>query len=178
MDKPEIAPVGVPSATPLAARTSSSQPHSSYAIVRGSSVGERAGDLVVIGERNCRVADDLAGLVAFSSDENHITFAQHGNSGPDRFGPVANLAGDAPRDGGSGEDLGADGSWDLGARVIIRDNGDIGLLDRDATHNGALTAITVATAAENADEAGGDEGAAGVEGGGQGFRLVSVVDDG
>ena len=79
---------------------------------------------------------------------------------------------------GSGQDLGADGSWDLGARVIIRDDGDIGLLDRYATHDGAFTAITVATAAEHADEAAGDEGAAGVEGGGQGFRLVSVVDDG
>ena len=68
-------------------------------------------------------------------------------------------------------------SGPLGARIVVGDDDDVGILDRDRAHDRPLALVAVAAAAEDADELAGGERAQRIERGGQRFGLVRVVDD-
>ncbi len=123
---------------------------------------------------NDGLAHDLARFVAFSGHHNDVPRLHHSDRRADRFGAIADLAG-ARR---AGQDLGADGGRILRPRIIVRDDGDVGARGRDRSHDGALAAVAIATAAEYADELAGHERAHAVEGRFKRFGLVGVVDNG
>ena len=103
----------------------------------------------MVRKRQGSVADDLAGFMAFSGDDEHVAGAKLPDRGPDRLGAVADLARASRRS----EDFGADRSRRLAARIVVGDDHDIGLLGRDRAHDRPLALVPVAAAAEYADEA-------------------------
>ncbi len=88
----------------------------------------------MVGERQHLVADDLPGLVTLAGDDDDIAGAEHADTGGDRLGAVADLAGARRGD----ENFGADRLGALGARVVVGDDDDVGLLDRDDPMIGRL----------------------------------------
>src|SRR5262249_29637866 len=85
---------------------------------------------LMVGEGDDRGPDRLAGLVALPGDEQHVAFGKQG----DRFGDggcaVADLGG-ATR---SCKNLTANLGGVLAARIVVGDDGEIGFLNRDASH--------------------------------------------
>ena len=67
----------------------------------------------------------------------------------DGLGPVADLAGAGRRR----QDLGADRGRIFAARIVVRDDHQVGLLDGDRAHDRALAPVAVAAAAEHARRA-------------------------
>ena len=124
-------------------------------------------------------ADDLVGLVPLPGDHDHVVRRGVGDGAADRLGAV----GDDGRGVGVGEagaDLGEDGVGVFGARVVVREDHAVGGLFGDAAHHGALGAVAVAAAADDAGERGalGHHVAHGAEHVLERVRRVGVVHDG
>ena len=95
---------------------------------------ERRRDLLVVGERQHLVADDLAGLVALAGDEQHVAGSQRRRRrrGSPRRGRRSRSR--PARRRGSGADRGRI----LGARIVVGDDDAVGVLGRDAPISGRL----------------------------------------
>src|SRR5262245_29138760 len=91
IDKPRMGQAGAPSAAPCAAATSSVQVHSGSGIERG--LRKVSPHRLVVGEGHDSGANDLARLVAFAGNQQHIAASEQPHAGLDRLAAVADLAG-------------------------------------------------------------------------------------
>src|SRR4051812_28696381 len=97
-------------------------------------------DDLVVRERQCALADDLARFMTFAGNHQYVARPETANGGADRLGAVADLA----RNGRGREDLGPDRGGILRARIIIGHDHGIGLLGRDRPHDRPLAPVAIA----------------------------------
>ena len=109
---------------------------------------QRRRDLGRVVEGEHRLADDLALLVAFARDDQHVAVAQQADGRADRLAPIADLA----RAGCGREDFTANRSRFLCTRIVVSDDDDIGGHFCDGAHQGALRTIAIAAGAEGHDQ--------------------------
>src|SRR5262245_55375179 len=147
IDKPRMGQAGAPSGVPCAAAASSVQVHNGSGIERGLRKGSP--HRLVVGEGHDNGANDLARLVAFAGNQQHVTASEQPHAGLDRLDAVADFAGA----GRAGQNLGANGGCSLAPGIIIRDNHACGELAGDAPHERALAPIAVTPAAKHTDDA-------------------------
>ena len=79
--------------------------------------------------------------------------------------------------GAARQDLAADRGGIFAARIVVGDDGEIGLGDGDLAHLGALALVAVAAAAEHHDEPVLDIGTQGVERLGERVGRMGIVDE-
>src|SRR5262245_33544911 len=171
IETPSMRLAGAPSGWPRVAAMRSGHCHSGSDI--GDDLGEGGINRLVVAEGQYRGANDLPGLMALASDEQHIPGSKQPHPGPDRLGAVANFAGC----GTTGKNLRANGLRPLAARVVVRDNHKIGKPRGEAPHDWPLASVSVATAAKHAYDATGSKPAQRFERSLEGVGLVCVVDD-
>src|SRR5689334_22703291 len=171
MERPVTGVVAVPRLEPPVAATIAPTVQSGSAMFRLRL--ECRGDRLVIGEGNDHRPDGLAGLVPLAGDEKHIPFGEHRDGLGDRRRTVADLV----RPARSGKHLAAYLGGILAPRIVVGDDGEIGLGRRDTPHLGSLAFVAVAAAAEHDDEAVLDIGAQSVERLEQSIRSMGIIDE-
>ena len=95
------------------------------------------------------VPDGLSGLVALAGNKQHIPFVEHRQRprrSPSARSPIS-IAPGAPASTWRRISRGI-----LAPRIVVGDDGEIGLIRRDAPHLGPLALVAVAAAAEHHDE--------------------------
>src|SRR5262249_4312472 len=144
IETPSMRVAGAPSGWPRVAAMRSGHCHSGSDI--GDALGEGGINRLVVGEGQHRGANDLPGLMALASDEQHVAGSKQPDPGLDCLAAVANFTGG----GATGQNVRSNGLRPLAARVVVRDNHQIGKPGGDAPHDWPLASVPVATAAEHA----------------------------
>src|SRR5262245_29746935 len=171
IETPSMRLVGAPSGWPRVAAMRSGHCHSGSDI--GVTLGEGGINRLVVGEGQHRGANDLPGLMALASDEQHVASSKQAHPGPDRLGAIANFAGR----GATSQNFRPNDLRPLAARIVVRDDHNIRKPRGDAPHDRSLASVPVATTAEHAYDATGSKPAQRFERGRESVGLVGVIDD-
>jgi len=143
---------------------------------RGRVAQRLAGDVDVVERKLASGFELLSLLVALARDDDDVARPGELDGALDRRAPVDDGL-DAGAVADPLEDLRDDRLWILGARIVGRDDHRVGQARGDLPHQRPLAAITVAAAAERADDAGVRQLAGGAQDVVQRVRRVRVVDD-
>ena len=121
-------------------------------------------------------ADDLALLVALAGDQHNILATGHPQRGGDGLPPVADFMHGGAARAHPRQHGGADGGGVFTARIVVGDDGDVGLACGDAAHFRALAGIAVAAGAEYHDQPAANMRTQRCYRGGQRIGRVGVID--
>src|SRR4051812_4791618 len=159
-----------PPATPGRSATSRPRPR--------DGLDRLARDLAVVERLDAPARELLPGLVPLAGDHHDVAGPRHGDRAEDRRAAVGVALDGRVRFGrDAGLDLVDDRLEWLGARVVGRDQGDVGDPCGDLAHQRPLAAIAVPAGAEHDDHPSGRELARRTQHLLQRIRLVRIVDD-
>src|SRR6476619_1051274 len=127
----------------------------------------------MVRERNDTGADDLAGLMTFASNQQHITPPERTHADPDRLLPV----GDFTCTGRGSQNLGTDRGRVFASWVVVGDDDACRQFGGDPSHDRAFALVAIAAAAEQTHETARGKWPQRGECGSEGIWLVGVIDD-